>query len=635
MTSLNTQTSQNSLSETYSNLSDQDKLIWEQLSKLKQLKSNQLLDLAKATEELKKRPKTQGPGSKPGLTPEQQNDELHIWIKENLGYDIPRKKVCPDHQAPFDFLSDLYFERVTSAIAIANRGGSKTMISAILHLLNSLFKPGCESAQVGAVEQQAQRAYGNLKVLLKRHGKVDVHDQHPMVTRSIQRSTEFTNGSILEVLIGTPEGVNGPHPQKVGTDEAELMELQIYQESRNMSQSKKSEDGEVTIMAQDWVTSTRKRAHGMMQMLLDENIEAERAGADPPYTVYTWCVFESAAPVPNCQVANPGCDSPCSCDRVMKGVWDDGSPRRFNEICNGRLAQSGGYLDLHDLHKTFRSTNQETYDAQQLCDKPETAGLVFPTFEKSRHGIKWWEPDPDYGKIYQGVDWGTTNPAAVVWFQVLDFDVYAYGYFQARNEDPAVLVKAGTRIAFDEIYKADMGNVELAEKVVAREKLWKKQYPTFRVVRRFVDVQGLGIRRDWARNNPPLITSWFATRDIKEQIKICRELIREDRFKVDTTRCEMFCDEAESYHYPKKKLEMVDDPEVPVDDFNHAMSAFRYAMINLHVMDRKRITTGKGNPQSSEHGHITGGSASSAPRYLPRTDDKRVAQHPLAGRVIA
>lgn len=590
------------------------------------------MDLAKATDALLKKPAIAGP---------QTDDELHAWIKDNLGLSVPRVSVCPDHQAPFDFLADVYFERVTSAIAVANRGGSKTMISAILHLLNSLFKPGCESAQVGAVEQQAQRAYTNLKLLLKRHGKVENYEDHPELQRSVQRETSFKNGSILEILIGTPQGVNGPHPQKVGTDEAELMDMEVFQESRNMSQSKLTEDGsQVIIKAQDWITSTRKRAHGMMQKLLDENIEAERAGADPPYTVYTWCVFESAAPVPNCQVANPGSDSPCSCDRVVKGAWDDGSPRRFSDICKGRLAKSKGFLSLHDIHKTFRSTNQETYEAQQLCSKPETAGLVFPLFDRSRHGIKWWDPDPDLGPIFQGADFGSNNPAAVNWYQVLEYDTYAYGFYQQQNEDPSVLLTAGTRIAFDEIYIADIGNMELAERIIARENIWKKKHPHFRVARRFVDPQNLGARKDWARHNPPLLSSWFGTRDIKEQVKVCRELFRENKIRVDVVRCEMFCEEAEAYRYPKKRSDRMDDPEIPVDDFNHVMSNFRYAMINLHVLDGKKLKGKTTRPATGREQHLTAGvqgKVRSGPsRYLPSSGGQKKIRdlHPLAGRVI-
>lgn len=573
------------------------------------------MELAKTTEALLKKPQNRGP---------QTDDELWDWINDNCGIKVPRVAVCPDHQAPFQFLADVYFERVTAAIAIANRGGSKTMISAIIHLLNSLFKPGCESAQLGAEEQQARRAYINLQQLLKTHGRVETHHDHPEITRSIERITEFKNDSKLEILIATPQGVNGPHPMKLATDEAELIPDDIFQESRNMSMSK---DG---IKAQDWITSTRKYAHGMMQKLLDENLEAERAGADPPYAVYVWCIFESAAEVDNCMEANPGIENGCGCDRVVKGAHDDGSPRRFNEICKGRLARSRGFSNIHDVHKTFRSTNQEVYSAQQLCDKPETTGLVFHLFERSVNCIKWWEPKPEYGDIYMSVDWGTNSPSAVNWYQVLNFDVQAHSYYQQKNESPDLLLKAGTRVCFDELYLADIGNIELLEKVIERENMWKKQYKGWKVKLRFADVGGAGARKDWARFGHP--TSFFATRDIKEQIKVCRELFRERKIYVDATRCEMFCEEAEYYRYPKRGAHKQYDPEIPVDDFNHVMSNFRYAMMNLYTLDGKKGKGGKRMPAAGG-GVYASVAAASAPRYAQGSTEIKDL-HPLANRVF-
>src|SRR3954447_10803301 len=90
--------------------------------------------------------------------------ELHAWLKSELGLDIPRTKVCEDHDAPFDFLADLYFgetetgEPVDAALLMANRGGSKTFLVALLHWLNSKFKPGCEGCTFGATEAQSLRA---------------------------------------------------------------------------------------------------------------------------------------------------------------------------------------------------------------------------------------------------------------------------------------------------------------------------------------------------------------------------------------------------------------------------------------------------------------------------------------------
>lgn len=139
--------------------------------------------------------------------------------------DIPREAVCDDHQAPFAFIADLYFERVTSAVAMANRGGSKTASSAVLHLINSLFKPSCESLTVGAIEAQSKRAYESLKKFLVTQGGDGVYEpkDHPEIVRTIESETRFKNGSLVEIVPGTISAVSGPHPQKVHADEQDQM----------------------------------------------------------------------------------------------------------------------------------------------------------------------------------------------------------------------------------------------------------------------------------------------------------------------------------------------------------------------------------------------------------------------------
>src|SRR5262245_48145233 len=111
--------------------------------RLSSLSRDELLELAKAASVLEQRLHIAGP---------RDDDELHRWVLENFGLDIPRVAVCEDHDAPFTFFADCYFNRTNSALAMANRGGSKTFMVALLHLANSKFKARCESATVGAIE---------------------------------------------------------------------------------------------------------------------------------------------------------------------------------------------------------------------------------------------------------------------------------------------------------------------------------------------------------------------------------------------------------------------------------------------------------------------------------------------------
>lgn len=550
----------------------------------------------------------------------QDDDELHKWILDNVGVDIPRDAVCEGHQAPFEFLADMYFERETSAVAMANRGGSKTYMAALWHFLNSKFKPKCESASVGAIEQQALRAYDNLRKIIVAEGKVDIPDRHPDVRTSIMRETLFKNGSKVEVLSGTMAAVNGPHPQKVHTDEVELMDPAVFQESRNMSQSRHG------IKAQDIITSTRKRAHGPMQNLIDEIAEAERQGMQPPYRLYTWCVFECAQPQPDCQVANPGSANPCDCERVSKGSWDDGSPRTFRDVCGGRLARSKGWIPLHDIQKVFRTLSQDVWEAQQECTKPSTSGMVLPMFTRDRHCIRRWDPDPSLGKVYMGVDYGGSNPHAVLWFQVLDYDVDWWSVHQdTSKERKAKRLCQGTRVAFDEIYVAEIGNMELADKVSERENAWRMKHPQFRVSRRFVDIQAKAARLDWANHDPSLITQSYAPKNVIEQVKLIKELVQDDQLVIDMARCPMLVDELEAWHYPHQKAGLVDSPEKPVEDFDHAIAATRYAMANLRMMEFHAARRPTGAPRAGGEGYTgdrTSVTGSGPARYLPRDSVK-------------
>ncbi len=191
----------------------------EMLQLLQHLSDEELNEMVAAQEELEKRLAEQGP---------QTDDELHDWIRFELGMNIPRVSVCPTHDPPFKFIADIYFERVNAVLAMGNRGGGKTMLVAILHWINSLFKPGCESCTFGATEAQSLRCYAHLKGwIYDKKG-----DKKPIIVSSLMRETAFSNGSVVEVLPGTPAAVNGPHPQKAHADEIELMDGGTWKESQ-------------------------------------------------------------------------------------------------------------------------------------------------------------------------------------------------------------------------------------------------------------------------------------------------------------------------------------------------------------------------------------------------------------------
>ena len=53
-------------------------------------------------------------------------DELHAWVKKHCAIDVPRKAVCCEHDAPFEYLWAAFNEPAKDLIVWAPRGGGKT-----------------------------------------------------------------------------------------------------------------------------------------------------------------------------------------------------------------------------------------------------------------------------------------------------------------------------------------------------------------------------------------------------------------------------------------------------------------------------------------------------------------------------
>jgi hypothetical protein len=565
---------------------------WEAL--LNSLSDEELREIYEAERKLKDLISSKGP---------QTDDELHAYIKEELGIDIPRTAVCPDHNAPFEAVADLFFERISACLIIGSRGGGKTFLIAILHWVNSLFKPGIESCSFAAQERQAHIPYSHLRSWI-----YDAAGNKKDIIRSSQMSeTVFANGSKVKVLGSTESAVNGEHPNFVHGDELDLMAPGTFKESRNMSMSGTTTDGR-PIIPQDVLTSTRKGPSGMVQQLVNEVEEAVRGGFKPPRKIYNFCIKEIAQERPECQRADPEArkarltelnrnpNELCECHLIRKGVWPESQKdRTMDQICGGDFFKSRGHKSKAGVEQNFSENDVHTFETQQLNLKPDMQYHYVPEFNEAKHGIRNYVPDPANGPIYTSVDWGGTNPHSLHWYQVLHNEVTV-----DKNEpDPTSStgwkrerVKEGTRICFDEIYKADIGNTALGNMAIEREKWWKRMVPSKWMVRnRFADPQGKGARLDW--KNLGLVTSWHTTREFEEHVKSVRELFDDDLFRVAIDRCEMFVAEIKDWRRDEKT-------GLQIDYFNHAMSDFRYAMQNIKSLERKH-NRGKGTPAAMKH----------------------------------
>ncbi len=360
----------------------------------------------------------------------------------------------------------------------------------------------------------------------------------------------------------------------------------------------KTRDGR-TILPQDILTSTRKGPSGRMQELIDEIDEAVAEGYEPPRAFYKYCIKETAAERPNCQMVDPvvretrlaalGLDtsSVCDCHLVRKGKWDEegprnGKPRLLSEVCDGDFFRSRGWQPPAEIKKQFRENDQDTFEVQQLCSKAELKFHYFGSYSDAHHGIRNFDPDPENGPIFTSTDWGGTNPHSVHWYQLLTNEVEVDGWvLLADGSYPRVRVKEGTIVCFDELYEAEIGNDALGDLVIKKENSYRQQFPTFHVTERFADPQGKAARLDW--KDKGLKCTWHITREFDEHIKAINSyVVDDDLFRIVAENCPEWRREVKAWRKDEETLKQIDEN-------NHAMSDFRYAVANIRKLRKKYI----------------------------------------------
>jgi hypothetical protein len=302
-------------------------------------------------------------------------EDLHFWLREYLKVFLPTSALCPGHNPPFDFLSDLYFERVRTALGFGSRGSGKTIGVASLNLAEMLFKPGVEITTAGATLDQANRGYGYVTKALSNPLFHQLCEGIPT-----QSKTRLKNGSLLEITTGTKKGLNSPHPIKSRIDEIELMEWAVLQEGLSMSMSNPN----LPYKSQDVFTSTRKSNSGTMQRLINEADERN-------IKIYSWCIWEVLE----------------KCTRKCEEDEEHGTcPLWTNEVCKGKAHKCVGWYSIDDFIRKAALLDRATFEAQWENKKPHSGQIVYgDSFNESTHEVHPFEV-PNEWKVIAGIDFG-------------------------------------------------------------------------------------------------------------------------------------------------------------------------------------------------------------------------------------
>jgi hypothetical protein len=519
------------------------------------------------------------------------DEELWRFIRDEIGMEIPRKVVVAGNRAPFDVVADVVFERgLPDKLVIGNRGSGKTIGMAVAHAVCVRFKPKWQGATVGAVEPQAKRCYAHFKEIVERPSWIALVDGKPK-----QGGTTMRHGGKVEIIVGTMSGVNSPHPNVAHQDEIELFRPGVFQEAANMAQSTNGH------RAMNVYTTSWKFIRGIVTTMREEVRDAEATGMAPPVEEYVWGIFETSK---RCE---HDC-SDCPYSRHVRGKWDDGRPRTFEQMCKkdsqyrdsdgrvlGKLSQSDGHIAVEDSVSRFLKLSRRTWEAQQESRRPTAEGLVYGEWDEERNALS-----PEHGDeiesmvlagsadLYVSIDFGGTDPHAVGLWVEPDEEV-DLGDGRRIPQGASVLVR--------EIYAPGIGNVALGRmlnSMLMSMGMLGKSKAIFGDAAQKAGRSDLRRLSTFGSDDPEMAdipVSAVPKPEIKNRIGHVQSEIAAEKLWVVSERCRNFVDEIGLYQQDPNTGRLLGD--------DHHMDEMGYYSWGRHLMRRRQWQPG-GAPQGTD-----------------------------------
>lgn len=213
------------------------------------------------------------------------------------------------------------------------------------------------------------------------------------------------------------------------------------------------------------------------------------------------------------------------------------------------------FVPREEVDKAKQELTEDRFAQEYLADFRKTEGLVYKEFSRDRHVLQRL-PLYDRAKRISGVDFGYTNPAAV-----LSID---------KDTDNRYFVT-------DEWYKRGQTDAQIADYVASLQ--FNEVYPDPASASGNAELRNRGVNvREVIKNQD----------SIRNGISLVRELFKANRLFI-SANCVNLISELETYAYPDKRPDRNDD-ENPIKENDHALDALRYALMMDGGIGNSNIT---------------------------------------------
>lgn len=333
--------------------------------------------------------------------------QLKDWVRYYLGLEIPLEITDPDsNSSPLDAIWQVYEtfknnsgDKNPGYILMSCREGMKTVSVAILETLLVLHFQ-LEVAHAAATESQSNVGLKyiegfmmQIEPLVLAHGWTNLTQNK----RTIQFRTPENKTPFIKIIICNPKGMNSLHANVLFLDELDLADPAALKEGVNIVGYSKGIHGVKVYL------STRKYAFGNMAIAIEKAEEMN-------YKLVRWNLIDvtEACPPSRHLPDEPKFDRYVAKNLPLKQI----SPEEFIglpevekvkwelikdahagctkcpllPVCKTRLsnkpqtARGGFYKPIVSVIQKFAENDPDTAEAQLMCWKPGSAGLVYPRF---------------------------------------------------------------------------------------------------------------------------------------------------------------------------------------------------------------------------------------------------------------
>lgn len=326
-------------------------------------------------------------------------EELWHYVNYFFGIKLIREKTCPEHDAELDYISYAFFEEKDSVLH-SNRGGGKTSDGAILTVLEAIHKPGWQGRLLGGSSAQSEKMYDYTSEKWDRPGF-----RQFLLYPPFKYKTMLKNGSLFKILTQSTKSVRGDRVHRLRCDEIDEFHPKVWKSAMFVTKSSAGIKGSLEIL------STMHKVGGIMSEVLKR---AQESGT----RIFKWClldVLEKCGPEYECR----------NC--------------ALKEDCHGiaKEKKEGGFYSIRDAVQDKMRSDDETWEIEQLCRKPDYRQSIFPGWIAKIHIIDNFY-NPGY-RLYRAYDFGSTrDPFVCLWLLVdMDRNVYLIDEIYRYNLSPS------------------------------------------------------------------------------------------------------------------------------------------------------------------------------------------------------